>query len=160
MFKDYYKILEINPGATKKEVKKAYRKMALKWHPDRNRSEEATQKMQEINEAYKILYDDVLREKYYQEYQLFMNYGEEQDNTNDERVKDPTQPYPDYGINDETLKEAIRQAREEAKKMADYYYLHHKYPSPFSYGQPDSCWETFMGVLLISFISVLIKHCQ
>ena len=120
MLKDYYKILEINPGATKEEVKKAYRKMALKWHPDKNKSEEATQRMQDINEAYKILYDDILREKYYREYLLFMKYGQEQDNSKDEQKKEQTQPYYDYEIYDESLKEAIRQAREEAKQMADY----------------------------------------
>ena len=155
MFKDYYKILEIHPGATKEEVKKAYRKMALKWHPDKNKSEEATQRMQEINEAYKILYDDILREKYYREYLLFMKYGQEQENSKDEQKKEQTQPYYDYEIYDESLKEAIRQAREEAKQMADYYYLHHNPPGPYLSG-----WETVLGGMLAAILSVIIKQCQ
>ena len=45
-------------------------------------------KSKEINEAYKILYDDILREKYYSEYLMYMEYGHEQDDTKDEQRKD------------------------------------------------------------------------
>jgi len=51
----YYEILGLKPGATQDEIKKAWKKMALEWHPDRNKSEEAGTKIQEINEAYEIL---------------------------------------------------------------------------------------------------------
>lgn len=51
----YYQILGLNPGASGEEIKKAWKKMALEWHPDRNSSEEAKTKIQEINEAYEIL---------------------------------------------------------------------------------------------------------
>lgn len=51
----YYEILGIKPGSSQEEIKKAWKKLALKWHPDRNQSEEANTKIQEINEAYEIL---------------------------------------------------------------------------------------------------------
>jgi len=56
MSKDYYKILEINKGASDEEIKKAYRKMAMKHHPDRNPDNtEAEAKFKEAAEAYDVL---------------------------------------------------------------------------------------------------------
>jgi len=53
--KDYYKILGLSPGATEKQIKSAYRKLALKYHPDRNDSPDAEKKFQEITTAYEYL---------------------------------------------------------------------------------------------------------
>ena len=55
MRKDYYKVLGVPKSATKMEIKSAYRKLALKYHPDKNSSEKAHQKFVEINEAYAFL---------------------------------------------------------------------------------------------------------
>ena len=53
MIDDPYKVLGVNPGASDDEIKKAYRKLAMKYHPDRNPGdEEAAKKMQQINAAY------------------------------------------------------------------------------------------------------------
>ncbi len=57
MQKDFYRILGLSPGSTKKQIKSAYRKLALKYHPDRNPSPAARQKFQEITEAYDKLLD-------------------------------------------------------------------------------------------------------
>lgn len=55
---DYYKLLGISRDAGEDEIKKAYKKMALKWHPDRNGgSEEASKKFKEISEAFEVLSD-------------------------------------------------------------------------------------------------------
>lgn len=51
MFKDYYKILEISPDADSATVKDAYRKQALKWHPDRHPNMDVKSIMQDINEG-------------------------------------------------------------------------------------------------------------
>lgn len=55
MNKQYYDILNIQQGASEEEIKKAYKKLALKFHPDRNKSPDATEKFKEISEAYQIL---------------------------------------------------------------------------------------------------------
>lgn len=63
--KDHYKLLGIAPSASVQEIKKAYRKLAFQYHPDRNRaSQEANEKMQEINEAYATLSDPIKRKEY------------------------------------------------------------------------------------------------
>ncbi|KRK00227.1 uncharacterized protein Dyak_GE14089, isoform E [Drosophila yakuba] len=56
---DYYKVLDVARSATDSEVKKAYRKLALKWHPDKNPDnlEEANKRFRELSEAYEVLSD-------------------------------------------------------------------------------------------------------
>ena len=62
---DYYKILGINKDADENEIKKAYRKLAIKYHPDKNLgNKEAEEKFKEINEAYEVLSDKDKRSKY------------------------------------------------------------------------------------------------
>ncbi|UCH72412.1 MAG: molecular chaperone DnaJ [Thermoplasmatales archaeon] len=62
--RDYYDILGINKNASKAEIKKAYRKLALKYHPDKNPDKSAEEKFKEISEAYAVLYDDEKRNLY------------------------------------------------------------------------------------------------
>lgn len=70
MGKDYYKILGIPRTATDDEIKKGYRKMALKYHPDKNKSPGAEDKFKEISEAYDVLSDKDKKE-------VYDKYGEE-----------------------------------------------------------------------------------
>ena len=62
--KDYYKILGVDKNASEKEIKKAFRKLALQYHPDKNKSEGASDKFREISESYEVLSDPKKREQY------------------------------------------------------------------------------------------------
>lgn len=62
--KDYYEILGVNKSASADEIKRAYRKQALQWHPDKNKSSEAEKRFKEINEAYEVLSDQEKRSAY------------------------------------------------------------------------------------------------
>lgn len=70
MGKDYYKILGVPRNANEAEIKKGYRKMALKYHPDKNKSPNAEDKFKEISEAYDVLSDKQKKE-------IYDKYGEE-----------------------------------------------------------------------------------
>ncbi|XP_041977186.1 dnaJ homolog subfamily B member 6 isoform X2 [Aricia agestis] len=69
---DYYRTLGVSRTATEAEIKKAYRKLALKWHPDKNpdNADEANRRFKEISEAYEVLSDERKR-------QVYDQYGKE-----------------------------------------------------------------------------------
>ena len=62
--RDYYEVLGVSKSASTAELKSAYRKLALEWHPDRNKSPQAHEKFKEINEAYAVLSDPKKKETY------------------------------------------------------------------------------------------------
>lgn len=70
MGKDYYKILGISKNASDDEIKKAFKKLALKYHPDKNKDPGAEEKFKEVAEAYEVLSDRKKRE-------IFDQFGEE-----------------------------------------------------------------------------------
>src|SRR6476660_9365959 len=76
---DYYDVLTVNRNATKEEIKNTYRKLALQYHPDRNKSPEAEEKFKEISEAYAVLSDDEKRQQYntHGREGVYQKYGQE-----------------------------------------------------------------------------------
>lgn len=62
--RDYYEVLGLNKSADKKEIKKAYRKLAKQYHPDRNKEEGAEEKFKEVQEAYEVLSDEQKKSAY------------------------------------------------------------------------------------------------
>src|SRR3989344_7890134 len=62
--RNYYDVLGVSKGASAEELKQAYRKLALQYHPDRNRTKEAEEKFKEINQAYEVLSDAQKRQMY------------------------------------------------------------------------------------------------
>lgn len=65
MSKNYYESLGVNKNATAEEIKKAYKKQAMKYHPDRNKGDKAAEeKFKEINEAYQVLGDAEKKKNY------------------------------------------------------------------------------------------------
>lgn len=61
---DYYKLLGVSRSASAGDIKKAYRKLSLKYHPDKNPDPEAAKKFAEISNAYDVLSDEEKREAY------------------------------------------------------------------------------------------------
>ncbi len=75
---DYYATLEVTPQASDEEIKRAYRKLALKYHPDRNQgNKQAEEKIREINAAYEVLGDPETRKSY--ERLRFGGHGQKSD---------------------------------------------------------------------------------
>ena len=64
--RDYYEILGVPRDASKEDIKKAYRKLAMKYHPDMNKEKpkEAEEKFKELSEAYEVLVDDDKKSRY------------------------------------------------------------------------------------------------
>ena len=80
---EYYDILEINKNSTETEIKKSYKKLAMKWHPDRNRgNKESENKFKQISEAYEVLSNPTKKKLYdaYGKNGLEMQDGHDMDN--------------------------------------------------------------------------------
>ncbi len=83
MAKDYYEILGIDKNATQEDIKKAYRNLAKKYHPDVNKDKSSSEKFKEINEAFSVLSDEGKKHKYDQ-------YG----------TAEPSQNFEGFDMND------------------------------------------------------------
>jgi DnaJ-class molecular chaperone len=120
MFKDYYSILKIEPPVTKKEIKSAYRKQCLEWHPDRNPDNDTTEIMQDIIEAYIFLKDDEGRNLYDVTYQKF----KESEKTYSDRATkngstDISYNTYKFEFSDEVLKKWMNNAKSQAQKIKE-----------------------------------------
>lgn len=114
MFLDYYKILEIEFGTAIDEIKIAYKKQAVKWHPDKNPGQDTLHQMQLINEAYLILKDLEAKRLYDIEYLKFKEYQKEfnsNSNYQEPRFKE------EYVFSDDLLKKWMNNARQQAENL-------------------------------------------
>lgn len=139
MFVDYYAILEIDLSASQEEIKAAFKKQALKWHPDRNPGQDTTFRMQQINEAYLILKDTEARQRYDREYNQFKQYKQQKEYTerekqrrseenraDREREKQKSEDkknerqyeYKEYTVSDDILGKWMENARKQAIDLA------------------------------------------
>lgn len=101
--KDYYKILNISINANSDEIKKAFRSLAKKYHPDRNKDDkEALRKFQEVNEAYEVLSNEDSRKKYTQEMDKENNNNKET-NSESNKSDNSNKKYQDKGESIENL---------------------------------------------------------
>ncbi|MBR3979078.1 MAG: J domain-containing protein [Oscillospiraceae bacterium] len=123
MTKDPYQVLGISPGASDAEIKKAYRRLAMKYHPDRNPGDaEAARKMQEINAAYEQIKDP---EAYNRQSQGGAGYGYDpfgrtwqQTGSSDQYIRAAEQ-YIRFG----RYREALNLLNNMPQKNARWYYL-------------------------------------
>ncbi|WP_322551456.1 DnaJ domain-containing protein [Flavobacterium psychraquaticum] len=121
MFVDYYKILEIEKNSTQQEIKTAFRKQAIRWHPDKNPNIDVNEKMQLINEAYLMLKDEEARYHYDIEHTKFGEFYKSKKERNFSSgfgKKEKQEVYEEYNFNDETLKKWMQNAKKQAVDLA------------------------------------------
>lgn len=172
MFVDYYEILDILPSATLEEIKLAFKKQAIKWHPDKNPSIDTTLQMQEINEAYLILKDHEGRIKYDIEYKKFKTFYKEKSDSrqsHDEKQKTDegqsnshSQKYYDYQFDDQILKKWMDNARKQAVDLAKQTIKEVKILSvDASKAAGSKMLEMFIGYFVSGIIILIIfKSCN
>lgn len=176
MFKDYYQILEVSYGTTASEIKSAYRKQALKWHPDKHQNMNVKSIMQDINEAYAILKDPDKRARYDQEYSFFkktqvyqasnngfkgkQNHQEYNQNSSDNFYEFRNKYKYDYEVKNEDLRDDIRNAQNYAKELVEQFFNELKRNSKLA---AVGAWEGAKGyvycLLILIFIGFVIKTC-
>lgn len=159
MFKDYYKILGVSPSSSKVEIKQAYRKMSLKWHPDKNPGVDVTIIMQDVNEAYKILYDDENRERYEREYKLFIK---QRCFTKESQHMSGGYSWTyEYDASDADLKDEMDAARNYARDLVNEFLNNLRDTSKdAAKGAFDNAIWYAIGGFLFFIIMFLIKTCQ
>lgn len=147
MFKDYYHILEISYPSNNEDIKKAYRNQSFKWHPDRNKNQQALEQMQDINEAYNILRNIESKHLYDIEYELF------QQTILNNNQKSTYYEHNEYNVHDETLKNDINKARKEAKEYVENLVNSLKTDSS---NAVKGAWDEMKPYLWVGFILFLI----
>ena len=118
MFKDYYQILDILQNSSQEEIKIAFKKQAILWHPDKNLDIDSTEQMQNINEAFLILKDIDARERYDVEFNLYrnsINNQEKEEQFTHERNNASTE----YVVNDEILNNWMNNAKKQSVDLAN-----------------------------------------
>lgn len=170
MFKDYYKILGVSSSANDAQIKKAYREMSMKWHPDRNSGIDVTAIMQDINEAYAILKDTAKRSRYDEEYLRFRGTFDKedkvQDNVNTEKKRQSQSKWTyEYDVQDENLKEDIKNAREYAKELVEEFLKELKESSKVAVkGAATNAFNYTIGWvvagIILTIIGSLIRTCN
>lgn len=154
MLPDYYRVFGLPKTATKEEIKKRYRELAKKYHPDVNKSPDATRKMQEIQEAYYILYDDEARSRY--DFQYEKVYGSKKEdfkssNTNNQTRNDSTKE-KSYEFNDPILEKWILNAKRQAVEFVKNFYRDTKGIA----ASGCSYYFKALGICIIVFFVIII----
>jgi DnaJ-class molecular chaperone len=138
--KDYYKLLNISKSANEIELKNAYRKAALYWHPDKNKSSNASEKFIEINEAYNILINKAKRDVYDDLLAVHKEINDTRQNTN----------YDNYTKYNKWVKEERIKTEKELHISSDNIFT-----NVFDYLNRYGIYTLF-GFLLIVYIIIMI----
>jgi len=172
MFKDYYKILGVSQSVDDATIKRAYREMSMKWHPDRNPSVNVTAIMQDINEAYAILKDVAKRSRYNIEYEQFCGTFENEEkspenekiNTDDKERSQANWTY-EYDVQDENLRKDIKDARKYAQELVEEFMKELKETSKVA--AKGAATNVFnyavgwvIGGIILTLIGSLIRACN
>lgn len=173
MFVDYYEVLHVSQDASFEEIKAAYRRESIKWHPDKNPNVDTTLQMQRVNEAYAILKDPEKRQRYDYEYSRFKQTKQtrsssqtnQSENTygksNQEQKKTNNSWTYDYEVHDEKVKEDIKNAREYAKKLVDEFMSSLKQSAKDAAKGAWSGMKPYLIVILVMMgFGLLISFCN
>lgn len=175
MFKDYYAILEVNYPSDEKEIKSAYRKETLKWHPDKNIGRNTEEQMKDINEAYTILSNLKSRERYEREYQIFKQNQKKKEgefasgsaysknnrhyHRNEESCN--TKWQYDYDVKDSSLKDDIKNARESAEKYVKDFLESLRNDSKVAAGGTlDEIFPYLLVGIMMAIITFIVQTCS
>ncbi|MBW1618159.1 J domain-containing protein [Empedobacter falsenii] len=151
MFVDYYKVLEVNSDATNDQIKIAFKKQALKWHPDKNQTIDTTIQMQEINEAKLILLDNEARARYDIEYLKFQNFK------NVHSFETDDNKYQGYTVEDDLLEKWINNAKKQASDIVKQSLEDFKGVSiAASKGCLEGVYSLIVFVIIINLLALLI----
>lgn len=172
MFKDYYGILEVNEDATDDAIKAAFKRLAIKWHPDKNPGTDTTPKMQELNEAYVVLKDKEGRERYNREYKYFKQFVKakvKEQKTEKARTEESKVPetqtssieFVDYIFNDEVLKKWMANAERQAVDLAKQTIEDLKGMALVGVNEGSKAvLYQIGGVLIVLFLFAIIRSCN
>lgn len=171
MFVDYYQILEISYPSSQEEIKKSYRLLSLKWHPDKNPGIDTTEKMQNINAAYFLLKDPIKKQRYDIEYQLFQNLTkrtkvQKSDNPhyNEDWIKNNNSTYKhqqNYSFSNKKVQEDIDEATLFAKNLVEEFLKQLKLSSKdATKGAWDEMLPYIIVAIILPIIFTLIRSCQ
>jgi len=122
--RDYYEILGVSRNATQDEIKNAYRKLALQYHPDRNKSPDAEGKFKEMSEAYAVLSDQEKRKQYDTTGRegVYQKYGQEDIFRGADFSEIFSDMGPGFGGVDDLFGQLFGRARESPRQGADLTY--------------------------------------
>jgi DnaJ-class molecular chaperone len=149
MLPNYYEVFGISKSATQEELKKRYRQLAKKHHPDVNKSADATAKMQEIQEAYYILSDDEARSRYDIQYERI--YGSKKHEFT-EQAKNEKSDQRSYQIDDPILERWMANAKRQSVDFVKKLYRDTRGIAA------SGCYYYFkaLGICVLIFIAIVI----
>ena len=147
--KDYYGILQIPCSANSDEIRTAYRKLSLIYHPDKNIGIDTTFKMVEINEAYEVLKDEYKRKVYDMSYARYFGKG----------IINITHETNKKEYNETDLNDIINDAHKKAKDIVSELLKEIKATSKDAInGFIDSFIPYIVGGIIVTILILLIRH--
>jgi curved DNA-binding protein CbpA len=168
MFTDYYQTLEVDINATPSEIKAAFKKQAMKWHPDRNPGVNTNDRMRLIIEAHLILKDPEARKRYNLEYHLYKTYEQshkrtKRDNSHSKsQEKQSANTDQSYTVTDDVLKRWMENARRQASEylaqtIADFRGMVGVGASTFA---SELASRALQGIGILVIVALLMKACN